>query len=343
MARPLPPVREAQHLTGIRDMRLFASSRAALLVLIAALTATCASAQTDGAAGRIVFPFAAGGQGDALARLMAEGLRQPLGRSFIVENRTGAGGRIGVQSVKPAAADGSVLLFVPIAPMSVYPHFYDKLGYDPVADFAPLSQVATFEFALAVHRDVPATTVAELVTWIRASPGRSVYGSPSPGTLPHFFGIEIGRSTGLDLRHVTYRGSAAAVTDLVGGQVPIVITSTSDLVEHHRAGTARILATTDRQRSPFVTGVPTLKEAGIGAEGVGWYAFYAPIHTPPDVIGRLSAAIAGVARSQDVRQRLLALGLSPTGTTPAELAAIQKADFEYWGPIIRRSGYKPDP
>ncbi|MBX9774565.1 MAG: Bug family tripartite tricarboxylate transporter substrate binding protein [Xanthobacteraceae bacterium] len=316
--------------------------RAVLILALAASHPGAAGAQPDRSVGRIVFPFAAGGQGDALTRLVAENLRQATGRQYIVENRTGAGGRLGVQAVKAAAPDGSTLLMVPIAPMSVYPHVYDKLGYDPVADFTPISQVATFDFALAVARSVPATSLTELIAWIKANPGKGTYGSPSPGTLPHFFGVEFGRIAGLDLTHVSYRGSAAAITDLVSGHLPVAISSTSDLAEHHRNGTVRILATTDRQRSQVVPGVPTFKEAGFAIEGVSWYALYAPAKTPGDMADRIAAAIAEMLRPAQARERLLTLGLVATATTPAQLRDIQKSDLEYWGPIIARSGYKPE-
>src|SRR6185295_13287953 len=178
---------------------------------------------------RLVFPFAAGGSGDALARLLAEHMRTGLGVPVIVENKTGAAGRIGVQAVKGAPPDGSTILLTPIAPVAVYQHVYDPLGYDPVADFEPLAQVATFEFAVAVGPQVPAKTLKELVDWVRANPGAANYATPAAGTLPHFFAVSFARASNLDLRHVGYRGSAAALTDLVGGQISMVFTTTSDL------------------------------------------------------------------------------------------------------------------
>jgi tripartite-type tricarboxylate transporter receptor subunit TctC len=179
-----------------------------------------------------------------------------------------------------------------------------------------------------------------LVAWIKANPAQGNYGTPSAGTLPHFFGIQFGRLAGLDLRHVGYRGSAAAMADFISGQLPILITSTSDLAENHRAGIVRILATTDRQRSPIVSGLPTFKEAGFDIEGRGWYAFYAPARTPAATVEKIAKAIADIVQSPEINQRLLKMGQMATGTTPAQLAAIQKADLEYWGPIIKSSGYR---
>jgi len=190
------------HRAGVAMVAAFAA--AAFVLPATAQTSTQSSTETI----RIVFPFAAGGSGDTLARLLAEHLRVALDVPVIVENRTGAQGRIGVQAVKAAAPDGKTLLLTPVAPMSIFQHVYKVLTYDPVADFQPVSQVATFDFAIAVGPQVPANTVAELVQWVKANPGQGSYGIPAAGSLPHFFGVLFGRTAGLDLRHVSYRGSA---------------------------------------------------------------------------------------------------------------------------------------
>jgi tripartite-type tricarboxylate transporter receptor subunit TctC len=290
---------------------------------------------------RLVFPFAAGGSGDALARLLAEHLRTGLGVPVIVENKTGAAGRIGVQAVKGAPPDGSTILLTPIAPVAVYQHVYDPLGYDPVADFEPLAQVATFEFAVAVGPQVPAKTLKELVDWVRTNPGAANYGTPAAGTLPHFFAVSFARASKLDLRHVGYRGSAVALADLVGGQISMVFTTTSDLLEMHKAGRIRILATSDQQRSPLLPDIPTFKEEGYAIQGTAWYAMYAPAKTPPEVVARLNDVIVAALRRPELKQRLLALGLYATGTSPDVLAKIQKADSERWAPAIKASGFTP--
>src|SRR5262245_32502862 len=253
---------------------------AASVLLAVVLSAPPASAQIGEQPVRIVFPFAAGGSGDALARLLAEHLRAALNQPVIVENRTGAQGRIGVQAVKAAAADGKTLLLTPVAPMSIYQHVYKSLAYDPVADFEPLSQVATFDFAIAVGPQVPARSLKELADWLKANPAQGSYGIPAAGSLPHFFGVLFGKAAGLDLRHVGYRGSAAALIDLIAGQLPIVVTTTADLLEQHKAERIRVLATSDQQRSPFLVNIPTFKEAGYDIAGTGWYGVFAPAKTP---------------------------------------------------------------
>jgi tripartite-type tricarboxylate transporter receptor subunit TctC len=298
-------------------------------------------AQSGGEAIRLIFPFAAGGSGDALARLIAEHLRVALDQPVIVENRTGAAGRIGVQAVKGAAPDGRTLLLTPVAPMSVYPHVYPALAYDPVADFEPVAQVATFDFAIAVGPQVPAKALAELVAWVKANPAQGSYGTPAAGTLPHFFAVKFARAAGLDLRHVGYRGSAAAMTDLVGGQIPIVVTTTSDVLEQHKAGGIRVLATSDKQRSPFLPDVPTFTQAGYDIEGTGWYGIYVPAKTPADIVAKLNKAIVAAVQSQPVKEKLLAFGLVPTGTPASELGRIQKSDSELWAPAVKASGFTP--
>jgi tripartite-type tricarboxylate transporter receptor subunit TctC len=315
---------------------------AALPIALVGLHSGPAGAQTGGEPTRIIFPFAAGGSGDALARLIAEHLRVALDQPVIVENRVGAQGRIGVQAVKAAAPDGKTLLLIPVAPMSVYQHVYKALAYDPIGDFQPVTQVATFDFGLAVGPQVPAKTLKELVDWVKANPAQGSYGTPAAGTLPHFFAVSFARTAGLDLRHVGYRGSAGALTDLVGGQIPIVVTTTSDLLEQHKAQRIRVLATSDTQRSPFLPDVPTFREAGYDIQGRGWYGVFVPAKTPADAVERLNKAIVAAVQTPAVKERLLAFGLLPTGTSAAELGRIQKADSELWAPAVKASGFTPE-
>ena len=311
------------------------------VALLAMFSVQPAAAQSGGPL-KIVFPFAAGGSGDGLARLMAEHLRTSLNEAVIVENRTGAQGRLGVQAVKSAPPDGKTILLTPIAPVAIYQHVYKSLDYDPIKDLAPISQVATFDFALAVGPQVPAKSLKELVAWVKANPNLGSYGTPAAGTLPHFFAVSFARAASLDLRHVGYRGSAAAMTDLIGGQIPIVVTTTSDVLENHKGGKIRVLATSDAGRSPFLPDVPTFKEAGYSIQGSGWYGFFAPASTPADVIDRLNKGLVGAVRKQEVKERLLAFGLVPTGTSAAELGRMQVEDSKMWEPAVKASGFAPD-
>jgi tripartite-type tricarboxylate transporter receptor subunit TctC len=292
---------------------------------------------------RIVYPFAAGGSGDALARLIADKMQASLNRNVIVESRTGGAGRIGVLAVKNAAPDGGTLLITPIAPVAVYQHTYKSLDYDPIKDFAPISQVATFDFGIAVNPQLGVSSLKELVAWCKANPTKANFGIPATGSLPHFLGIMFGRAAGVDLKQVAYRGSAAALADLVAGHIPILVTTTSDLVQNHKAGKIRALATSDKQRSPYLPDVPTFRESGYDLQATSWYAMFAPAKTPRDVIDRYSKVVAEAVRAPDVSAKLRGFGLTPTGTTAAELARIQKDDAALWGPAVKASGFTAQP
>lgn len=291
---------------------------------------------------RIIFPFTAGGTGDALARLVADKMRAELNRPVIVENRTGAGGRIGVQAVKNAPPDGSTLLMVPIAPVAVYQLVYKNLEYDPFTDLAPVAQLGTFDFGIAVGPKVPVKSVTELVAWAKANPSEANYGTPAAGTLPHFLAALFGEKAGIDFRHVTYKGSAGALTDLIGGQIAVVVTTTADLLEMHKGGKLRVLATSDAQRSKFLPDIPTFREMGFDLQATGWYGLFAPAGTPPDVIARLNTVVVNAIKSPDVRERMLTFAIEPTGTSAAELAAIMKRDAAFWAPAVKASGFTPD-
>ena len=193
---------------------------------------------------RIVFPFSAGGAADAVARLLAERLQTSLGRAAIVENRTGAAGRIGVKSVVQAEADGATLLFVPGPLIALHPHIFQNLGYDPLADLLPISQVMQSDLALAAAPNVPTGTLPELAAWLRSNPAHAIFGSPGVGSSSHLAVVEWVRLAGLDVRHVPYRGTPAALPDLLAGHLPLYVAATPELIEQHRAGRIRIVATT---------------------------------------------------------------------------------------------------
>lgn len=290
---------------------------------------------------RIIFPFSAGGSGDALCRLMADAMGKTLSENIIVESRTGAGGQIGVRAVAEGPADGRQLLITPIAPISIHPIVFPNLPYDPFRDLAPVAQLTAFDFALAVHPDTPAKTVAEFVAWMKRDPKNATYASPGAGTLPHFFGALLGQAVGVPMQHAAYRGSSSIVTDLVAGQLPSVITTTSDLIQVARADSTRIIAVSGRTRSPFLPDVPTFRESGIAIEGAGWYGMYAKAGTSPALVKRYNEAAVAALKQATLRERIEGLAMVPTGTSPEELATIQKQDYEAWAPAVKASGFKP--
>ena len=230
----------------------------------------------------------------------------------------------------------------PIAPMAVYQDVYASLEYDPVRDFAPIAQVATFEFGIAVGAHVPVRTLPELVSWLKENPKEANFGTPGAGTLNHFFGIMFARAAGVTLQHVPYKGGVAAIVDLMGGRIPIVFQSVNELIEPHKSGRLRVLATSNAQRSDFLPEVPTFKEAGFDIEGTGWFGLFAPSKTPAAVVERLSAAVGEALADEGIKTRIRGFGLRPTGTTAETFARIQQNDIARWAPAVKASGFTPE-
>lgn len=317
-------------------------------VLIAALAmagtaAFAGSAPAQERPLRIIFPFGAGGAADAVLRHLAEELRQPLGRAVVVENVTGAGGRIGLRAARDAAPDGATLVLAAGAQMFLQPHVFANLGYDPLTELVPVCQVMSFDQALVVAAGVPASGLRDLADWLRANPQRATYGSPGAGTGAHFAGVEFARLAGLAMEHVPYRGTPAAVPDLVAGRLPVYIASAAELVEHHRAGTVRMLATLQPERSPFTPDVPTFRESGFEVVAPAWFSLHAPARTPTETVRRIEAAVLAILRQPAIAARIRQAGFVPTGIGGAELARLQQAEFDRWGPVVRASGYRAEP
>lgn len=314
------------------------SRRAVLAGLAASLVSHPAAAQDQTL--RIVFPFSAGGAADGIARLIADHLRNSLGRPVIVENIVGAGGRIGARAVKDAPPNGTKILFAANSQMTLQPHIYPDLGYDAFDDFVPISQTVKSENAFAVGGQSPVRSIKELIAWCKQNPAQAIYGSPGIGTAPHVVGLEFARLTGLDLRHAPYKGTPAALPDLMAGRIPLHIAMSAELIAQHKSGAIRLLATADATRSPFLPDVPTLRESGIAIDAPGWFAFYAPAHTPGDVVARLEKEIIAATSAPETRAKILATGYQPTGTTSEALRKIQQEDSERWGALVKASGIK---
>ena len=313
--------------------------RSALFIL--ALVISQSLAAQEGTI-RIVLGFPAGASSDLLTRLLADQMRVTLGQAVIVENRTGAGGQIANEAVKNAPPDGTMLLMTPVATMSIYPHSYASLRYDPFRDFEPLAHLASFQLALGVSVKVPAATLAEYIALVKKDAKTGFYASAAPGSIPHFFGVMLARAAGIQMTHVPYKGTAQVLQALAAGEIAAASTLAADIGALARSGKARILATTGAKRSPTFPDVPTFKESGYDIEGTGWYALFAPARTPAATLERLSSAAIDAMHAATLRQRLESLGVEPTGLGPRELAAIMKRDYERWGPVIKASGFKPE-
>ena len=317
-----------------------------LLVAAAVAAAAPAGAQTQGRpkqAVRMLVPIPTGGQSDLVARVIAEALRDTLGQPHVVDNRPGGSGRIAVDALKSHAPDGGTLLFAPVAVPVVIPLVTKDPGYDPLKDFAPVSQVSRYWFGFAIAATHPARTLPELVAWAKANPARATFGTPGAGSLPHFLGVMLRQAAGIELEHVAYKGAAPAVADLLSGQIAAVSSALSDLAPLHRAGKLRVLAASGAGRSPLLPAVPTFREQGYPAvEAAGWHGVYALAGTPRPLIDQYSAAIVAAVRTPEVREKLAALGLEPTGTTPDELAAITADEIKRWRPIVKVSGFSAE-
>jgi tripartite-type tricarboxylate transporter receptor subunit TctC len=291
---------------------------------------------------RVVCGFAPGGTADIVSRRVADKLHPGYANSAVVENRTGAGGQIAVSYVKNAAPDGTTVLLTPMSMLGIYPHTYKKLPYDPVADLEPVSVAAIFDYALAVGPAVPADvkTVPQFLTWCKANPSKANFGSPAAGSSPHFIGVLLGRAGGVEMTHVAFRGTQPAIVDLLGGQIAMVCGPVGEFTQYVKAGKCRLLATTGAKRSIFTPEAPTLVEEGYKDFSFNeWFGFFLPAKTPKDIVDRLNAAVRIALAAPDVIEGLHASGLEPTPTSPAELAAMLKADTARWGPLVKSVGF----
>ena len=291
---------------------------------------------------RILVGFPAGAGLDTMTRLVADKMRLRLDQPVVVENRTGASGQIAMSAVKNAAPDGLTLVMTPLVTVVTAPHVFAKLPYDAFADFTPVAHTADFLFAFTVGPLTPASSLTDYVVLVRKDLKHGNYASAGTGSLPHFFSLLFATTAGIKMNHIGYKGTAPALTDLLGGQLGAFMGTVSDVAAQHKAGKLRVLATSGARRARELPQVPTFRELGYAIEGAGWYAAYAPARTPKATVDRLADAIIEAIRSPDVREKLEALGMEPTGLGPAQLAEIHKSDYDKWGPVIKASGFRPE-
>jgi tripartite-type tricarboxylate transporter receptor subunit TctC len=317
------------------DRRRFIATSAGLAL---AARAGAARAQS-GPLTRLIYPFA-GGAGDATCRLLAEHLRAPLDRNFIVENRTGADGRIGIKSVMSAPSDGATILITTGPTMYLLPMVEATPSFDHARDFVPVSLLGRYEFCLATGAGTDARDFRQLVAWLKANPAKSSFGVPSNGTIPHFTGSRLEQVLGIAMTRVPYRGGAPVVKDLIGGHLPFGILALSDAIAQHQAGDVRIVAVSSEMRSPFVPEVATLKENGIDLVAEAWLGMWLPAGSSTQFAQQLSALVAAVLAKPEVKGKLLAIGLIPVGSTPEAVTQELAANTAFWQPIVQATGYK---
>ena len=315
--------------------------RHTMILLSAALM--CAAANADAQTWparpiRAVVPYGAGSTTDIVPRVVFEQLSSQLGQPLVVENRGGAGGTIGADLVAKAAPDGHTILMGTVGTSAINGALYSKLPHDPVRDFTPIALVASAPVAVVVHPSVPIRSVGELIEKARKAPGEVIFGSAGSGTPGHLTGEMFATAAGVKLGHIAYKGSAPAINDLLGNQIPMMFDPLQSVIHHIRAGKLRALAVSASERSPELPDVPTIAESGLkDFQTTAWWGVFAPAKLPEDVRERLSSEIARIVKSDAYKQKLGNLGVVPS-PDPMSLADFQKSEVIKWGEAVRKSG-----
>jgi tripartite-type tricarboxylate transporter receptor subunit TctC len=291
----------------------------------------------------IVVPFSAGGTTDILARIVGQALTAELGQTVVIDNRAGAGGNIGGQMAARAAADGYTLFMGTVGTQAINASLYKKMPFDPVKDFAPLTRVANVPNLLVANPAQPFKTVKELIAYAKANPGKLNFGSSGNGTSIHLSGELFKAMAKVDMQHVPYRGSAPAVTDLLGNQISVMFDNMPSAIQHVRSGKLRAIAVTTAKRSPELPDVPTIAEAGVpGYEATSWFGLLAPAATPPAVITRLNTAIVKVLAQPEVKKKINDQGADVYSETPEQFAAFIQQESAKWSKVVKDSGASMD-
>lgn len=291
---------------------------------------------------KVLIGVPAGGTQDVLTRAIADAVRNSLG-PIVIDNRGGAAGRIAVEVVKNAEPDGHTLLLGTAGMMTMFPNAYKNLSYDPVKDFVPIVNAASFELAMVVNKDVPANTVAEFVAWAKTqgpNGSKVSFASYGAGTPSHFLGEMLNRSTGLQMVHVAYRGSTPARQDVMGGTVPLYFDTVGGAITMLPSGRVKVLATSGVKRSPPMPAIPSFTELGLpDVVASAWFSYYAPAKTPKPVVDKLRAEFAKAVNSREVRQQLIVNGMYPVGDGPDALLKTMREDTERWGKIMKATNF----
>ena len=292
---------------------------------------------------RIVVAFPAGGPTDAVARVLAERLTKIYGQQFIVENRPGAAGNIGAESVAKSAPDGYTLFLSSPGPQATSPFLYKTLGFDPKRDFTPIVAVGDMPLLFAANLKVPVTSIPDLIDYARKNPGKLTYGSSGNGSIGHLAAEWFKYIANVDLVHVPYRGSAPALQDLVGGQVDLTVDNLAGALRFVQSGQIRPLAVTMEKRWPTLPAVPTVQEAGFpGYVASSWAHMFGPAKLSPDIVTSLNRSINEYIASDEGTKRLLGLGFVPVGGTPDDLDKVVRGEVARWGPVIHKAGVRLD-
>jgi tripartite-type tricarboxylate transporter receptor subunit TctC len=291
----------------------------------------------------IVVPFSAGGTTDILARVVGQYMAKDLGQAVIIDNRAGAGGNIGAQMVARAAPDGYTLLMGTVGTHAINQSLYKKMPFDPIKDFAPITRVALVPNLLVANPSQPFKTVKELIAYAKANPGKVTFASSGSGTSIHLSGEMFQQMAGVEMQHVPYKGSAPALTDLLGGQTAIMFDNMPSVISHVRAGKLRPIAVTTPTRSPALPDVPTIAESGVpGYSATSWFGILAPAATPAPVIAKLNASILKALADPEVKKKLAEQGAEPHGEKPEQFAEFIRSETAKWGQTVKVSGATAD-
>ncbi len=309
------------------------------------LAAQVINAQILPETARIVVGFPPGGAPDLVARRLADQLAGKLAKVVIVDNRPGASGRIAVDIARQSPPDGLTLLLNPAGVLTINPHSFKKLNYEPFKDFTPISLAAMIDFGFAVGPGVPpdVKTIADFAVWAKANPGKVTFGSPSAGAPPHFVGDVLSRSQGLGMTHVPYRGATPALNDLMGGQISALVLTLGDLIQQSKAGRLRILAASGPARSRFAPELPTFAEQKIaGLAQRDWFGVYVAGTPSPEVMSKVSTTVRAALASPEYSRALAVGGIEAASSTSQELDKLGRVDLDMWGPIVKASGFSAD-
>ena len=291
----------------------------------------------------IVVPFSAGGTTDILARIIAEALKNELGQPVVIDNRAGAGGNIGGALAAKATPDGHTLFMGTVGTHAINAALYKKMPFDHLKDFAPLTRVAMVPNLLVAHPSRPYKTVQELIAHAKANPGKVTFGSSGNGSSIHLSGELFNNMAKVDMIHVPYKGSAPAVTDLIGGQIDIMFDNMPSAIQHVRSGRLKPIAVTTAKRSPELPNVPTIAEAGVpGYEATSWFGMFAPAKTPAPVVAKLNAALVKVLADPDVKKKLAEQGAEPYSEKPEQFAEFIRKETVKWGEVVKAAGATVD-
>ncbi len=292
---------------------------------------------------RLIVPFAPGGVADNSARVIAEKLGQRLGQQVVVENRAGASGNIGTEQVAKSAPDGYTLLLGFDGTMVINPHVFANLPFDTLRDFAPVTKLGDATIILVAHPSVPANTLPELIAYSKTQPGGLAYGTSGTGGTPHLAGELLKQRSGANLVHVPYKGGGQAITDVVGGQIPLVYTAIATAQQYVKGGRLKAIGVSSEKRSPALPNVPTFDESGQpGFIVSSWTGILAPAKTPKPIVDRLQKEIAAVLADPDVKSRYDVLGIEVVGNTPAEFGEQIKADLARWEKVVKQANIKAE-